>query len=61
MSERFDLLVRGGRIAAPEGLVVADIGVSGGRIELVAPGIEGFAPLEGTLYPYYDSVASPRG
>ena len=27
----------------------------------VAPGIEGFAPLEGTLYPYYDSIASPRG
>ena len=27
----------------------------------VAPGVEGFAPLEGTLYPYYDSIVSPRG
>ena len=27
----------------------------------VAPGVEGFAPLEGTLYPYYDSIVAPRG
>jgi ABC-type transport system substrate-binding protein len=27
----------------------------------VAPGVEGFSPLEGTLYPYYASVVVPRG
>jgi len=40
MSARYELLVRGGRIATPEGLVSADIGVSGGRIERIAPGID---------------------
>jgi ABC-type transport system substrate-binding protein len=27
----------------------------------IAPGIGGFSPLEGTLYPYYDSIALPHG
>ena len=35
MKAHYDLLVRGGRIATPEGLVSADIGVAGGRIERI--------------------------
>jgi hypothetical protein len=26
----------------------------------IAPGVEGFSPLEGTLYPYYGSVVTPH-
>ena len=36
MSARYELLIRGGRIATPEGLLRADIGVADGRIERIA-------------------------
>ena len=39
MSSRFDLIVRGGRIATPGGVRRADLGVSEGRIAKIAPEI----------------------
>jgi allantoinase len=38
MSSKLDLLVRGGRIATPEGLYLGDLGVAEGRIVNLAPG-----------------------
>lgn len=35
MAERFDLLIRGGTVATPSGIVAADVGVVGGRIAAV--------------------------
>jgi dihydroorotase len=35
MSESFDLLVRGGMVATPNGIAAADIGVTGGRIAAI--------------------------
>ena len=39
MSSKLDLLVRGGRVVTPEGLLAADLGVAGGRIVSLARGI----------------------
>ncbi|MFM9032266.1 MAG: hypothetical protein ACKOTF_16655 [Opitutaceae bacterium] len=40
MSERrLDLIVRGGTLVTPAGLVAADLGVTEGRIVIVGPGI----------------------
>jgi allantoinase len=38
MSSKLDMLVRGGRVATPEGLHLADLGVVEGRIVTLAPG-----------------------
>lgn len=35
MSERFELLVRGGEVVTPDGIALADIGVRGGRIAAI--------------------------
>jgi dihydroorotase len=35
MSERFDLLIRGGIVATPNGIAEGDVGVSGGRIAAI--------------------------
>ena len=40
---RFDLLVRGGTVVTPAGLVPCDVGVSDGLVAEVAPEIEGGA------------------
>jgi allantoinase len=43
MSDRYDLLVRGGTVVTPEGVGVADIAVAGGRIARIAAGLPGEA------------------
>ncbi|MGA2693595.1 MAG: allantoinase AllB [Opitutaceae bacterium] len=40
MSAPFDLLVKGATLVAPEGLVVADIAVAGGRFVKIGPGLD---------------------
>ena len=35
MAETFDLVIRGGQVVTPEGVVTADIGVTGGRIAAI--------------------------
>jgi allantoinase len=39
MKPAYDLLVLGGRVVTPEGVVRADVGVAGGRFVRIAPGI----------------------
>jgi allantoinase len=39
VSSQFDLLIRGGRVVSPEGVLDADLGISEGRIVRVAPEI----------------------
>ena len=56
MTERFDLLLPGGRVFTPEGLVEADVGIRGGRIaeigRLVGADAEETIPCAGlTLLP----------
>lgn len=43
MSERYDLLVRGGSVVTPQGVAVADIAVVGGQIARIAPDVSGDA------------------
>jgi len=38
MSSKLDMLIRGGKVATPEGLHLADLGVAEGRIVTLAPG-----------------------
>ncbi len=46
MSSRLDLIIRGGSVVTPEGVVPADVAVAGGRIVAVAPDIRESAPRE---------------
>ncbi len=39
MTERFDIVIRGGRVVASDGVRDADIGIRGGRIAEVSPGL----------------------
>lgn len=46
MNDGFDLIIRGGRLVTPEGVSMADLGVSEGRIVRIAPTIGESAPIE---------------
>lgn len=39
----FDLIVRGGSVVTPEAIVCADVGIEGGRIVAIGPGLPGAA------------------
>jgi allantoinase len=43
MSDRYDLIVRGGTVVGPLGIVAADIACAGGKIVKIAPGLDGTA------------------
>ena len=45
MSERYDLIVRGGTIVTPAGAHAADIACADGKIVRIAPGLEGAAEV----------------
>jgi allantoinase len=45
MSERYDLIVRGGTVVTPEGLALADVACAAGKIVRVAPGLDGAAEI----------------
>ncbi len=36
MSERYDLIVRGGTVATPNGIAPGDVAVTGGRIAAIS-------------------------
>lgn len=46
MSSTFDLLIRGGAVATPEGVLKADVAVAGGVIAAVGPNLAGAAARE---------------
>lgn len=37
----FDLVIRGGRVVTPQGVLACDVGIAGGRIAALAPGLSG--------------------
>ena len=46
MTTDIDLVIRGGRIVTPEGVVEGDLAVAGGRIVSVGPRAEGARVME---------------